>query len=213
MAKIAFTGATTNYSFPIAGRRILVAAADTALPSSITPIDDSNIPSGWTDLGPTENQEVTLNLTRQTEAIQVGVIPTDVRKYITGQSGSLEANLMRFEPDILGYQAGVSPEAAVAASGGNREYIDIFLGGTLGDIISVLTFEDFDIDLDDDAGSNSYEQVWYYSPAAQSDGDINLSARITKANAVALRFTLLAFTNVAAGDRNILLQQRWLMVA
>lgn len=213
MAKIAFTGATTNYSFPIAGRRILVAAADTALPSTIEPIDDSNVPSGWTDLGPTENQEVTLNLTRQTEAIQVGVIPTDVRKYITGQSGSLEASLMRFEPDILGYQAGVSPETLVPASGGDRGYVDIFLGGTLGSIISVLTFEDFDIDLDDDAGTNSYEQVWYYSPAAQSDGDINLSARITKANAVALRLTLLAFTNVAAGDRNLLLQQRWLLVA
>jgi hypothetical protein len=213
MAKIAFTGATTNYSFPIAGRRIFVAAADTALPSSITPLDSLTPPSGWTDLGPTENQEVTLNLTRQTEAIQVGVIPTDVRKYITGQSGSLEANLMRYEPAILGYQAGVDPETVVPAAGGDRSYVDIFLGGTLGSTISVLTFEDFDIDLDDDAGTSSYEQVWYYSPSAQSDGDINLSARITKANAVALRLTLLSFTNIAAGDRNLLLQQRWLLVA
>ena len=212
--KYAFTGGYNAYSFPIAGRRILISAADTALPSDIVPIDDTNIPSGWVDLGPTENQEVSITLSRQTEAIQTGVIPTDRRKYITGQSGTLEATLQRYEPGLLGYQAGVDPIAEVAASGANRAYVDIYLGGTLGNIVSLLVFEDFDINLIEDAsGGNTFEQVWYYSPQAQSDGDIDLSRKVTKAPAVPARFTLLGFENVAAPNRTVLLQTRWVEAA
>lgn len=212
--KLAITQVQDNYSYALAGRRILVAPANTALPATITPITDENLPAGWVDLGPVENAEVTLTLTRQTEKVQTGLFPTDRRIYITGQEGTMEANLFRYEPGTLQYAAGVTPEAAVAASGGNRRYIDIFLGGTLGPVQSLLCFEDFDIPLVEDADSGeSYEQVWHYSPNAQADGDIDLSRKITKAPSVPVRFTLLGFTNASAGDRTLLLHERWLCVA
>lgn len=213
MAKLAYTGGYNSYSFPISGRRILVAAANEALPSTIVPIDESNIPSGWVDLGPTENSEVTLTLTRQTEAIQTGVIPTDRRKYITGQEGTLEATLQLYGIDNLGYAGGVDANAEVAASGGDRAYIDVLFGGTLGDIKSLLVFEDFDIDLVADDNSATFEQVWHYTPNAQSDGDIDLSARVTKAPAVKIRYALLGFESVLASGRTVLLQSRWIEVA
>lgn len=209
MANIAFTGSTTNYSFSIAGRRILIAPEDTAMPT-VEPITDANLPAGWVDLGPTENQEVTLNLSRQTENIEVGVIPTTKRKYITSQEGSLEATLLRYEPETIGYNAGVAAEALVAGAAPARDYIDIYLGGTLGAIQSILVFEDFDTPLVEDAAAgNTFDQVWHYTPKAQADGDIDLSRRVTRAPAVALRLTLLGF-DVAGVTRTVLLHQRWI---
>lgn len=214
MAKLAYTGGFTNASFPIAGRRLLVAPTNTALPGTIEPISDTNMPSGWTDLGPTENSEVTINLSRTTEDINTGVIPTARRTYLTGQDGSMEATLQLYEPTFIGYAGGVDPVAYVPAAGGDRGYQDIFLGGTLGDILSVICFEDFDIDLvEDAAGGHTFEQVLHYSPTVQGDGDVNLSARVTKAPAVAIRFKLLGFEDAGAPGRTVLLQQRWIAAA
>lgn len=213
MSLLGYAQDPNDYSFSIAGRRVLVNVVDTAMPTSIVPITSLNLPSGWTDLGAVENGEVNITVSRQTEAIQTGVVPTDRRKYITGQEGSIEANFQFYEPRLIGYQAGVDPETDVAAAGADRGYTDIVIGGTLGDILSFLCFEDFDIPLVQDDGLKTYEQVWHYSPKIQGDGDINLSQKINKAPAVAFRAALLGFAAAAAPDRTAMLIQRWVMSA
>lgn len=211
----AFKGTPGDYSWAITGDRILIAPADTALPTDIEPLDLSNIATnaaGWTDLGPTENSDVNINITRQSEAIQTGTIPTDRRLYLTGQEGTLEATLMRFEPVLIGYNAGQDPETRVAASGGNRAYTDVRVGGTLGDTYSLLVFKDFDIPLVTDDGVRTYDQVWSYTPNAQSDGDVNLSAKVNKSPVVAFRMRLLGF-EVSSDPYSRLMIQRWIEAA
>lgn len=210
--RIAFSGAIDQYSFALAGRGILVAAADTLLPSIIQPLDDTDFPAAWTYMGPTENAEVTLNLSLTVEDITTGVVPTSRRKIITEQSGTIEAVLHRYEPTLMAKAQGVSAVSTPSTSL-NRAIVDLYLGGTLGDIISVLIFEDFGEDLVIDDGTKDYSQVWFYTPRAQKNGDVNLAQKISRAPAINFNYGLLGYTNVAAPGRTILIQQRWLEAA
>jgi hypothetical protein len=211
MAKPGYVGEYENFNFRLRGRAICEAALNTALPSTIEPIDLDNLPVDWTYLGPTENQEVRVSVDVQTEDINVGVVPTAVRTYITGQTGTVEASLFFYQPNIMGIAFGQDPETFVAASGGDRGYQDLFLGGSLGDFKALMILEDFDDDLiENDVTGKTWEQMLLYSPKTQASASVDFSAAIGRAPAVPYRKSLLAFTNVAAGERSLLLQSRWI---
>jgi hypothetical protein len=206
------TGDIDQYSFSLAGRYIAVGAIDTPLPSIVQPIDDLAMPAGWTNLGPTENGEVTMNLSLTVEDINTGVVATSRRKIITEQTGTIESVLHIYTPenfrDSFGVDITTTPSTSL-----NREMVNLWLGGTLGDIIACMIVEDFDIDLVDDPGDESYEQVIFYSPRIQKNGDVDLSRKIGRTPAVNFNYGLLGFTNAGAAGRTVLIQQRWLKAA
>jgi len=216
--KTGFNHPVNNYNFPLRGRIVLVAPLNTkmigeeASPSLITPFDETTIPAGWTYLGPVENGQVNLTLNIQTESIFTGVIPTERKRYISQQQGVLEANLLRYEPGIMGTAFGGDLDALVAASGSNRAYRDLWLGGKLGAKQALLVVEDYDDDnlLEDATGGEEFEQTWYYNPKTQRDGDISLGQEITKTPVVPLRFALFGFLQ---GSHNRLLQVRFVAAA
>ena len=211
--KIAFTGLPTNYAFQIAGRRILYAPVNTALPATVQPIYDTSLPVGWSDFGPTVNSVVDVSVDFNTAEIKTGVIGSVRRTYIESQTGKVSAKLFRYEPQISADAYGQGPIVSVGATSLNRSFKDLYLGGTLGPKIAILIFEDFDIPLIEDiVAANTYEQAWMYSPKTTKQGGINVSDFETKTNIVNLELELLPYTNTAAGGRDILLQVRWVGV-
>jgi hypothetical protein len=181
------TGDIDQYSFSLAGRYIAVGAIDTPLPSIVQPIDDLAMPAGWTNLGPTENGEVTMNLSLTVEDINTGVVATSRRKIITEQTGTIESVLHIYTPenfrDSFGVDITTTPSTSL-----NREMVN-------------------------DPGDESYEQVIFYSPRIQKNGDVDLSRKIGRTPAVNFNYGLLGFTNAGAAGRTVLIQQRWLKAA
>lgn len=211
-----FTGDVNAYTFPLRGRFINLAPVNTQLPTDVIPYDESNVPSPWVYLGPTENQIVNITLSTQTEAIVTGVIPTERKKYITGQSGLLEANLFRYEPGIIALANGADLDAITPASGVSRAFRDLWLGGKLGAKQAVWVLEDYDENLKEDkivapaVAEAEYEQTWYFNPNSQKDGDVNVSTDVTKTPVVPIRLALFGFNQ---GGYNRLLQVRFVAKA
>lgn len=211
--KIAFFGTPTNYVFPLAGRRILYAPLNTAIPPTVVPIYDDSIPAGWSDMGPTVNSIVETNVDFTTAEITTGVLASIRRTYIEKQTGTLTARLWRYEPVIASVAMGQTPVVITGSTSLNRGFSDLFIGGQLGDKQAILVFEDFDIPLVEDINAaKQYEQAWLYTPRTQKKGSLNLFDQETKSNVVPLELELLPYTNAAAGGRDILIQVRWLDV-
>jgi hypothetical protein len=203
-----------DYSFSIRGRYVLVNAVDTATPSPIQPIDVSvTIPSGWTYLGACENGEVGISVTRSTTAINTGAIPVERRRVITGQSGSIDTLLQMPEPIIVGLATGSGTPLTTASTSLNRAIVSLWHGGQLGGKKSVLIVQDWDIPLISNDGLTTYDQKWFYTPRAEAAEDINLSEAVERVEATRLRMVLYGFTNVSAGDRDVLLLEQWLKAA
>lgn len=213
--KIAFGGTPTNYSFPLAGRRILYAPVNTALPAAIVPIYDTSLPSapvGWADLGVVVNSIVEVNVDFTVGRIRTGVIQQTRRTYIDDQTGRITAKLFSWEPGRTGVITGQGTPTVTASTSINRSFVDLFYGGTLGSKIACLVWEDFDIPAVEDTAGSSYEQVWLYSPTVQRAAGINLSEQETKTPVITFDYELLPYTSAAASGRDILIQQRWLKV-
>lgn len=208
--KIAFFGNETNYSFPLAGRRLLYAPLNTIIPSTVTPIYDTSMPAGWSDLGPPVGAQVDVSVDFSTQDIVTGVLQSVRRTYIDKQTGKLTCKVFAWEPQKAADAFGQGPLATGSTTSLNRSFKDLFVGGQLGSKMALLVFEDFDLTLAEDTAAGRYEQVWMYTPKAIKTGGINLSEFETKANVITLDFELLPYTNTAAGGRDILLQVRWI---
>lgn len=208
--KTGFFGNPTNYSFPLAGRRLLYAPLNTIIPSVVVPIYDTSMPAGWTDLGPPVGAQVDVSIDFTTQDIVTGVLQSVRRTYIEKQTGKISAKVFAWEPQKIADATGQTPIVSGSTTSLNRSFKDVFLGGQLGDKLALLTYEDFDITLAEDIAAGRYEQVWIYTPKAQKTGGINLSELETKTPVITLDYELLPYTNTAAGGRDILLQVRFI---
>ena len=211
-----YTGDLNAYNFPLRGRFICIAPLNTVIPATVLPFDETSIPTGWEYLGPTENGVVGMTLNIQTASIFSGVVPTERKKYIESQSGSIETNLLRYEPGIMAKVLGGDLDAITAAAGGSRAFRDLWLGGKLGDKQALLVVEDYDDTLKEDvvvapaSVEAEYEQTWYYNPNTQKQGDVGLSQEITKTPVVPMNFALFGFNH---GGVSRLIQVRFIATA
>jgi hypothetical protein len=208
--KLAYQGEPRDFSFSIGGRVILVAPVTTPIPTDIVPILDDNIPSPWVSLGPTENSEATITLNQTTEIIVTGVVPTERRRVLTGQTGLIEATLMMNQASLYHRVFGINQIANTAAASANRAYGDLFFGGQLGAKFSVLVIEEFIDNLieDDPVSGKTYEQIWSHSPGVIKDGDIEWR-RVSRMYVPQFRAALQGFSNAGAPGLSLLLHQRW----
>lgn len=203
------------YPFPLLGNEILINVFDTALPIPYVPIDETNVPAGWTVLGPIrDSQAPTFNIDLTSEEIVTGLTPTTQREVITGQTGIVEAFLQRFQPDLtqLVFNPGIANQNT-AASSSSRALVDQWLGGTLGDKFALIVAGTPDINLVVDDGSSTYQQILHYTPRAQRTGQISLSERNKRAPEIPFRAKLIGYSNLAAPGRTVLLQLRWIKAA
>lgn len=113
--------------------------------------------------------------------------------------------------------AKITGQGSVVTTGStslNRAIKALGIGGTLGNKLAVLVFQDFDINLvEDDAGGATYEQWWAYTPTAQRNASINLSEFETKTNVSTFDYELLPYTNSAYPGRSLLVECIWLQIA
>lgn len=215
--KIAFDGTVVNYSFPLGGRRILVAPVNTAKPATIVPIYDDTMPSapvGWTDLGIPVGALVDMSVDYTTAKIVTGTLQNVRRTYIDSQTGRISTRLFNWEPDRMAKITGQGSVVTTGSTSLNRTIKSLGIGGTLGSKLAVLVFQDFDINLvEDDTGGKTYEQFWAYTPNAQRAASINLSEFETKTNVITFDYELLPYTNSAYSGRSLLIELIWLQVA
>lgn len=205
------TGEITSYSFPLLGNEILLNIVDSALPIPYVPIETTNIPGGWTKIGPIRDSLANITFDLNTEELVTGLTPTNRREVITGQSGLVEAFLQRFEPDTMqrAYNFGTANRLNATTSS-SRAYTDLWLGGSLGSNFAMIITGDPDIDLVTDNGVDTFEQVWIYTPRGARTGQISLSERNKRAPEVPFRAKFLGYTNPGAPGRTVLAQVRWL---
>jgi hypothetical protein len=206
MAKLGTSGTVHAYSFPLPGRFMLIGAANLALPSTVTPIENEAFPAGWSYLGPTEKGQVKVTLNRTTTSVSTGSIPVERARFITAQSGQVEANFMRYELPIIAKATGMPAPLTTGAASPSRAYQTMWYGGTLGGYVSLLVVQDWNINLVSDDNSVTAQQDWYYTPLAINDGDMSVSDFVEPINAVAGKWGLFGYNNAAAGDRDVILQ-------
>lgn len=210
MSKFGIYGDVANYSFPLAGRYVLIAAVDTPMPSTVTPITNAAFPAGYTYLGPTEKGQVIVTYDRTTVSAFTGVIQTERQRVLTAQSGSIETTLQFYTPSLAAYATGQGPIVTTAPASPSRGFAAMGVGGTLGSRQTLLVVEDWHINLVSDDGSATYEQGWIYAPRTINDGPGSLSDFIDNFNALKAKWSLFGYTNTTFGDRNLLLEHRWL---
>ena len=213
--KIAFDGTPGSESFQLAGRRLLWAPVNTAMPAKVIPIYDDTLPTapvGWADLGICVDSNVEVTVDYTVANIVTGTLGNVRRTYIDSQTGKIVTKIFAWEPGKLGTITGAGTPVSTVSTSLNRAFKDLGYGGTLGNKISVLVFEDFDVPDVEMAGASSYEQAWIYTPTAQRSASVNLSEEVTKTNVVTFDFTLLPFTNASFAGRSLLCIQRFLSV-
>lgn len=199
-----------NYTFAAGGRVILIAPFNEPLPAVTTPINTDALPANYVNLGACENGEVNATVTLATESVTTGIFNTERRKLIVGQGGSIQSVLQFYDPTNLGYAGGAGAPTAVASTSLSRAFKRLIYGSSLGDLYTLLVPESFDITNTDDAGLNSYEETWLYTPRSQKDGDINLSQKVGRLPAINFNFGLLGFSYQST---TAVLQHLWLKTA
>ena len=196
-----------SYSFAAGGRFVLIAPVNEPLPTVTTPINTDSLPANYYNLGACENSEVNVTVTVETEAVVTGIYNTERRKLIVGQGGSIETVLQFYDDTALAYAGGSDAPTLTASTSLSRAFKRLVYGSSLGPLYTLLVPESFDIDLVNDAGTQTIEETWFYSPRTQKDGDINLSQKVGRLPAIAFNFGLLGFTY--SGD-TVVLQHLWL---
>lgn len=210
--KVAFDGTPlNNEAFQLAGRRILFAPVNTAMPPTVQPVSDLVVPAGWADLGITVSGLVDITADYTVQNIVTGVISNIRRTYIDSQTGKFSAKIFANSLNNLGVITGQGTPSTTVSTSLNRAFRDLGVGGTLGSKVALLAYEDFDIPYVD--GATSYDQSWFYTPTAQRGASINFSEFETKTNVITLDYTLLPFTNAAFSGRSLLFIQRFLQSA
>lgn len=170
---------------PISGRRILSAAKNAALPSPAKIVAGA-LPTGYVDHGSVSQGRVEVNVEINKDSIDLGRIPTPHRYYITGQRGTIRAQLQEYQPEMVDLQAGNTGVPLTAAG-----YSEVYIGGKLGSERRILVFDDFDVDFA--ADGFLWDQYWWTSPNAQAGGTFTL-AEEKAATVIPVEYELLYFT-------------------
>lgn len=215
--KIAFNGSVVNYNFPLAGRRVLVAPVNTAKPATLVPIYDDSMPAapvGWTDLGIPVDALVDVSVDYTTAQIVTGTLQNIRKTYIDKQTGKISTKIYNWEPAKIATISGQGSVITTASTSLNRAIKSLGIGGTLGNKLAVLVFQDFgDNNLTEDgAGGASYEQFWIYTPGAQRNASVNLAEFQTKTNIMTFDYELLPYSNSVYPGRSIMCEAVWIGV-
>lgn len=157
----------SSQPIPISGRRILSAAKNAALPTAAKIVSGS-VPTAYTDHGAVVQGKVNVQVDINIDSIDLGRIPSPHRFYITGQKGTIGANLQEYQPEMVDLAAGGTGTPATASG-----YSQVYIGGRLGAERRVLVIEDFDVDYTNDG--YSWDQFWWTTPDAQAGGTFTLA--------------------------------------
>ena len=168
----------------ISGRRILSAAKSAALPSPVK-IEIGSVPSAYFDHGSIVQGRVDVQVEINIDSIDLGRIPSPHRFYITGQRGTIRANLQEYQPEMISLAAG-GTGVPTTASG----YSQVYIGGQLGAERRILVMDDFDVDFATDGFG--WDQYWWTTPNAQAGGSFTLAEEKAQ-TVVPIEYQLLVF--------------------